>query len=176
MSMSRAIDKGRVLRTLCSADSEKLLQFYLGMNFQQRRARFGAAVSNESIERFCRGIDWTRIIVVGRERSYCLEAVIEIHPLVASWDIAEIALANMVPAGRSRIIAELLQIAAFAAGRRGCSMLKMLGCSDLAELLPILWCMGNVVCEEDCVSVGLEDYVSQAWTPLTNYNSNCNHV
>jgi hypothetical protein len=153
-----ALDKGRSLKTLDTADADMLSRFYLGMKFAERRARFGAAMSDESIRRFCRAIDWSRVIAIGRVRSHCLEAVIEVHPLGASWDTAEIALASAVPAARSRIFAELLQIAAFAAGHRGCSTLTMLLNSENQELLPLLAGMGNVVFVEDQVSVDIADY------------------
>ena len=174
MNASIVVDKGREFRALCPVDTPKILQFYLGMNFQQRRARFGGAVSDDSIRHFCRQMDWHKTIVVGRERGYCLEAVIEIHSLNANWEIAEIAVANIMPAGGSRINAALLQIAAFAAGQRGCSMLKILDCSDRAELVPILLCMGDVLEEEDWISVEIQDYAFPAWFPSDN--SNCNHV
>jgi hypothetical protein len=153
-----ALDKGRSLKTLDSTDAAMLSRFYLGLKFAERRARFGAAISDESIQRFCRAIDWGRVIAIGRVRNHCLEAVIEVHPLCASWDTAEIALASAMPAARTRIFAELLQIAAFAAGHRGCSTLTMLLNSEDRELLPLLAGMGNVVFMEDHASVDLGDY------------------
>ena len=153
-----ALDKGRSLKMLESADAEMHLRFYLGLKVGERRARFGAAISDEAIRRYCRAIDWSRMIAIGRVRTCSLEAVIEIHPPCASWHTAEIALASAVPAARTRIFAELLQIAAFAAGHRGCSTFTMLLNSADRELLPLLADMGNVVHVEDHIAVDLGGY------------------
>src|SRR5258707_14218845 len=78
--LAAVLDRGRSLKALDSADADMLSRFYLGLKFAGRRARFGAAVSDESIRRFCRAIDWSRVVAIGRVRSHCLEAVIEVHP------------------------------------------------------------------------------------------------
>ena len=154
------IDKGRTSRILSSLDAGRLLQFYQGLNFHQRRARFGAAISNESIAQFCQSIDWNSVIIIGRVRAYCLEAVVEIHPLCSAWRDAEITMANVVPIGRDRIFAQLLQLAAFAAGDRGCSILMMLLTPEDREWLPLLADLGTAVIDNNHLSVDLGDYTA----------------
>jgi hypothetical protein len=129
---------GRSFQFLASNDAHRLETFYLSLDFDDRRARFGGGQSDESIIRYCRTIDWKHAVVVARGSSHLLDAVLEIHPLSRDWDRAEITLTSPLDCDRNRIFAELLQLAALTAGARGCKTFVMYlneGCFDNVGML-----------------------------------------
>jgi hypothetical protein len=129
---------GRSLRFLTANDADKLKAFYLGLDFDSRRARFGGGQSDESIHAYCRMISWQRAIIIARGSSHLLDAVLEIHPLSQNWNRAEITLTSPLDCDRNHIFAELLQLAALTAGERGCKTLLMYlndGCFNTVGML-----------------------------------------
>jgi hypothetical protein len=128
----------RSLQTLTANDVDRLCAFYLGLDFDDRRHRFGGGHSDESIVTYCRAIDWQRAIIIARGSSYLLDAVLEIHPLVENQDRAEITLTCPLNCDRSSIFAELFQLAALTAGKHGCRKFLMYlneGCSEAIDIL-----------------------------------------
>jgi hypothetical protein len=97
--------------------SALLPSFYL--DFDARQARFGGAVSDDSITRHCRELDSNQAVVPGCIRPTGLTAAIELLPLSSTWEDAE--LAENARIDRIMILGHLLQLAAFAAGKRGCN-------------------------------------------------------
>jgi hypothetical protein len=146
-------------RSLDADDLHALLQpFYLGLDFDGRRARFGCAVSDDSIIRHCRGLDPDQAVVLGCTGPNGLIAAIELHPLLSTWEDAELALADAAVTDRIMILGHLLQLAAFAAGKRGCNTLIVtLGPSE-RELLRLLRGMGRVRVQGDSARVDLGEY------------------
>jgi hypothetical protein len=146
-------------RALSADDLIALLpSFYLGLDFDARRARFGCAVSNDSINRYCRGLDLDCAVVLGCIGPAGLIVVIELHPLSSTWEDAELALAEKTTADRIMIIGHLLQLAAFATGKRGCNTLVVpLGPSE-RDLLLLLRGMGRVRVQGDSARVDLGEY------------------
>ena len=68
-------------RSLSTAELEALLRpFYLGLRFDDRRARFGAAVSDGSIASYCRELPSGEAVVIGCVAPDGLVAVVELHP------------------------------------------------------------------------------------------------
>jgi hypothetical protein len=82
--------------------------------------------------------------------------VLEIHPLSQQWDCAELIAACPCADDAGHIFAQLLQIAAFDAGARGCR--SFLGPSgDISrEILPLLQGLGRVriATTQACVDLG----------------------
>jgi len=143
-----------------SADDliELLPSFYLGLDFDARRARFGCAVSDDSISRYCRGLDLDQAVVLGCVGPAGLIVVIELHPLSSTWEDAELALAEKPTTDRIMIVGHLLQLAAFTAGKRGCNKLVVpLGPSE-RDLLLLLRGMGRVRVQGDSARVDLGEY------------------
>lgn len=129
---------GRSLQFLTANDADRLGAFYLSLDFDSRRARFGGGQSDESIVMYCRKINWQRAIIIARGSSHLLDAVLEIHPLSQNWDRAEITLTSPLDCDRNHIFAELLQLAALTAGERGCKSFVMYlndGCFNPVRIL-----------------------------------------
>ena len=78
-------------RALSAEDKKLLHRFYLDLNSDERRHRFGGAVSDESITRHCAGIDWNSVVVLACFAKQDILSVVELHPVSSTWDRAELA-------------------------------------------------------------------------------------
>jgi hypothetical protein len=76
----------RCYQLLCERYLPRLEAFFLSFDFDQRRAHFGGGVSNRSIGNYCRAIDWSFTIAIGRSSVYCLEAVAMLVSFARSCD------------------------------------------------------------------------------------------
>src|ERR1700754_2199267 len=111
-----------VFKSLTASEiAASLLPFYLGLDFDARRKRFGAAMSDEAIRQHCTRLNLDNAIVLVCEGPEGLIAAIELHPLAYGWADTELAFVSPTDADRTTIVAHLLQLAAFAAGERGCT-------------------------------------------------------
>ncbi|WP_213737671.1 hypothetical protein [Bradyrhizobium sp. dw_411] len=117
--------RSRFYQTLSANDVDRLSAFYLSLDFDSRRRRFGGGQSDDAIVAYCRTANWQRSIIIARGSNHLLDAVLEIHPLSDSWDRAEITLTCPLECDRSFIFAELFQLAALTAGERGCTQFVM---------------------------------------------------
>jgi hypothetical protein len=146
----------RASRFLTAEDADRLTQFYLGFDFAARRGRFGLEVSDGEIIGYCTGIEWRHSLLFARAGACCLEAVLEIHPLSQQWDCAELIAACPDRGDCSQPFAQLLQVAAFAAGQRGCRTFLVPWNDTSREILPLLQGMGRVriATTQACVDLG----------------------
>jgi hypothetical protein len=135
-----------------------LLPFYLGLDFDTRRARFDCAVSDDSITRHCHGLDFDEAIVLGCLAPIGLIAAIELHSLSSDWDYVEFAFAISATKDRIMILGHLLQLAAFAVGKRGCNTLLVPMEFPDREMLDLLRSMGRVCFQSDSAFVDLDEY------------------
>lgn len=156
--LTRPRSYGRYLQLLTANDTDRLEAFYLSLDFDRRRSRFGGGQSDEAIVAYCRMIDWQRVIVVARGSSYLLDAVLEIHPLSENWDRAEITLTCPLDCDRSHIFAELLQLAALTAGGRGCSKFLTYLNDGCSEAISIFGDMGQQSRDGELLSFDISDY------------------
>jgi len=146
-----------VFKSLSQSELEPfLLPFYLALDSDARRQRFGGAVSDEAIGAHCAGIDLACAAVLACLGADGVVAAIELHPLAFGWEQSELALADRARADRITIIAHLLQLAAFAAGARGCT--SLVAQSFPGELLELLRGMGRVRRQDDAVRIEIGDY------------------
>jgi hypothetical protein len=148
----------RASRFLTAEDADRLVRFYLGFDFEARHDRFGAEASDDAIIEYCDAIEWRRSFLIARADPFCLEAVLEIHPLSQQWDCAELIAACPSRGDRSHSFAQLLQLAAFAAGQRGCRTFLVPSNDMLREILPLLQGIGRVRIATMHASVDLSDY------------------
>jgi hypothetical protein len=139
---------------------QSLLPFYLGLDFDGRRRRFGGAVSDDSIRQHCSGLDLERSVVLSCSGEAGLLAAIELHPLTSDWEHAELALAENTEGDRDTIVAHLLQLAAFAAGKRGCTALVIQSCCSERAFIDLLRGMGRVRTRDDLLWLELGEYSS----------------
>ena len=146
----------RASRFLTADDTGRLIRFYLGFDFEARRSRFGEAVSDDAIIEYCDAIEWRRSILIARAGAVDLKAVLEIHPLSQQWDCAELIVACPDDDDRIHCFAQLLQIAAFAAGQRGCRTFLVPLDDTSREILPLLQGLGRVrlATTQACVYLG----------------------
>lgn len=143
-------------RSLSEGEIESLVQpFYLGLGFDARRSRFGGATSDDAIVRYCRELAPKQAMLIGCIEQAGLVAVIELHPCA---DVAELAFASAAGCERLLIYGHLLQLAAFAAGKRGCR--ELLAPVELIEpeVLELLRSMGQVSIRDGIASVDLDEY------------------
>jgi hypothetical protein len=146
-------------RSLSTEDIDGLLlPYYLGLDFDARRARFGGAVSDSSIRQYCQGLDFDRAIVLACLDTANLVAVIELHSIAPDWRCAELVLASSATGDQTTILGHLLQLAAFAAGKRGCAALMLTNEAQNREALALLGGMASTRLQEDDVFVDLDDY------------------
>jgi hypothetical protein len=148
----------RASRFLTADDTGRLTRFYLGFDFEARRSRFGEAVCDDAIIDYCDAIEWRRSILIARAGAVDLKAVLEIHPLSQQWDCAELIAACPDDDDRIHCFAQLLQIAAFAAGQRGCRSFLVPLDDTSREILPLLQGMGRVRLATTQACVDLEGY------------------
>jgi hypothetical protein len=146
----------RASRFLTADDADRLMQFYLGFEYAARRSRFGLEVSDGEIIGYCTGIEWRHSVLIARDAAGCLEAVLEIHPLSQQWDCAELIAAAPDRGDCSQRFAQLLQVAAFAAGQRGCRTFLVPWNDTSREILPLLQGLGRVriATTQACVDLG----------------------
>jgi hypothetical protein len=146
----------RASRFLTSDDTGRLIRFYLGFDFEARRSRFGEAACDDAIIEYCDAMEWRRSILIARAGAYDLKAVLEIHPLSQQWDCAELIAACPDEDDRIHDFAQLLQIAAFAAGQRGCRTFLVPLDDTSREILPLLQGMGRVrlATAQACIYLG----------------------
>jgi hypothetical protein len=148
----------RASRFLTAEDADRLTQFYLGFDFAGRRGRFGLEVSDGEIIGYCSGIEWRHSVLIAHAGACCLEAVLEIHPLSQQWDCAELIAACPDRDDCSHSFAQLLQVAAFAAGQRGCRTFLVPWNDTSREILPLLQGMGRVRIATTQACVDLDGY------------------
>jgi hypothetical protein len=104
-------------RSLSIDDLSSLLpSFYLGLDFDARQARFGGAVSDDSIIRHCRELASNQAVVLGCIGPTGPITAIELLPLSSTWEDAELALAENARIDRIMILGHLLQLAALLRG------------------------------------------------------------
>lgn len=143
--------------TLTDVDvKELLLPFYVNLGFDDRRARFGGAMSDDAVTKHCERLDRHDAIILGCWAPSRLLAAVELHPVTEDWEFTELGIADCAERDRTTIIAHLLQLAAFAAGKRGCTTLLIPSCRG--DLVNILRGMGKVRAGEDEVFVDIADY------------------
>ena len=145
-------------RTLSAEDKKLLHRFYLDLNFDERRHRFGGAVSDESITHHCAGIDWNSVVVLACFARRDIISVVELHPVSSTWERAELALVCKPHSDSQTIIAHLLQVAAFAVGKAGCREILLSSDQATGGTLDILRGMGSVAVDSEYVTVDLGEY------------------
>jgi hypothetical protein len=146
-------------RSLTSDDLRSLLPpFYLDLDFDARRVRFGCAVSDDSIIRHCQGLNLGGGEVLGCVGPTGLIAAIELHPLSPTWEDAELALAETTAVDKIIILGHLLQLAAFVAGKRGCNALVIHMEPSERDLLRLLRGMGRTRLQGDSARVDIAEY------------------
>jgi len=146
----------RASRFLNADDAGRLSRFFLGFDLEARHSRFGDAASDQQIIDYCDCIAWQRSLLIARAGPRGLKAVLEIHPLSQQWDCAELIAACPDADQRHHILAQLLQIAAFAAAQRGCRTLLVPHNDTAREMLPLLQGLGRVriASTQACVDLG----------------------
>jgi hypothetical protein len=158
---SRAGQSTLSFRILTASELHSSLPaFYLALDFDARRARFGGAVSDDAIRRHCRRLDPDGSMVLACSGPEGLVAAIELHRLSSGWEDCELALAEYATADRTTIVAHLLQLAAFAAGERGCATFIIPCWTPNHSLLELLRGMGRVRVHGETVRVELGEYAS----------------
>jgi hypothetical protein len=157
----RASDSTLVFKSLTASEVElSLLPFYLDLDFDERRRRFGGAVSDDAIKQHCRHLNLNDSIVLACLAPAGLVAAIELHPLASGWQEAELALAQCAKADRTTIVAHLLQLAAFAAGKRGCTTFVIPCCLSERGFLELFRGMGRIQMHADEFRLELDEYAS----------------
>jgi hypothetical protein len=156
--LARSRGYSRSLQILTANDVDRLSAFYLSLDFDGRRRRFGGGRSDESIVAYCRTINWERTIIIARGSSYLLDAVMEIHSLSESWDHAEITLTCPLLCDRSPIFAELFQLAALTGGGRGCMKFVMYLNDGFSESINIFGDFGRKSCDGEVLNFDIRDY------------------
>jgi hypothetical protein len=145
-------------RALSADDCDDLGRFYHKLDVGERRQRFGGALSEIAIAQFCRAIQWRRTIMIACVSGARFDAVLEIHQMADGWQRCEIALACRLAGDRAIVIAQLLQLAAFAAGKLGCREFVVPLDESGRTMVPLLQSMGRARIEADTAVIDLGDY------------------
>lgn len=94
--------------------------FYLALNGNARRIRFGCAVSDDSIASYCRGFIATGALGFGCLSGARLVAIVELHSFC---DRGELAFASIAEGDNPAIFRRLPLLATSTAGRLACRSL-----------------------------------------------------
>ena len=147
-------------RTLSAGELRSpLVLFFNSLTFDQRRARFACGMSDDAIVRYCRGLDPDEATVIACISRDTLVAVVELHPVRTLAGCTELGVASSAAEDRLMIYGHLLQLAAFAAGRRGYQ--TFICPVDLFEqdVLALLRGMGHVAVRDGSLYVDLGEYI-----------------
>lgn len=145
-------------KSLAAKDLPSLVSFYLQLDFDARRRRFGGTVSDHSLRQYCAMLNLDRSVVLGCFDPAGLVAAIELHPLIENWEAAELAVAGRHARHTTNIISHLLQLAAFVVGERGCNTLIVPFHSRQFCLIELLRGMGRVRVHDDSARLDVSDY------------------
>jgi hypothetical protein len=152
-------------RALSADDSDQVARFYGELSFEERRRRFGGALSDTALDAFCRAIDWRRTIMIACFNGQRLEAVLEIYQAVASWRCCEITLASRLPGDTAIVVAQLLQLAAFTAGKLGCHEFVVPLDEAGRIMFPLPDSMGRARITPDRALIDIGDYAGRKRPP-----------
>jgi hypothetical protein len=146
----------------CSASeiATSLLPFYLGLDCDARHQRFGAVTSDEAIAQHCKQLNPDNAIVLACAGPEGIIAAIELHALAYGWADTELALVSRSCADQTTIVAHLLQLAALAAGKRGCTTFVVSPYASEHQFLELLRGLGRVRCHADSLRLELSGMVS----------------
>lgn len=75
LNASAGLADGKCYRTLVRHHDGMLHAFYRSLNQEERRVRFGGAVSDDAIARHCDEIDWRSTLVIAFGTAFRLDAV-----------------------------------------------------------------------------------------------------
>jgi len=153
------------VRALTAEDCDQVARFYRELSFDERRRRFGGALSDSALDAFCRAIQWRRTIMIACLSAERLEAVLEISQAVASWRCCEISLASRLPGDNSTVIAQLLQLAAFTAGKLGCHEFVVPLDETGRPMFPLPESMGRARITADHALIDIGDYAGRRRQP-----------
>ena len=103
----------------------QLLSFFLALTADERRERFGKAVTDEAIREWRAGLATSRYCAVGRQRDGMLIAVVELFGEASGWRHAELALCGSRLAEDRSLLVALVRSALFAAEALGASVVTM---------------------------------------------------
>jgi hypothetical protein len=160
LHVSKDLPGGRSFRLLTAHDVEKLQVFYESLAFEERRQRFGAAVSDVAIRRHCAGIDWTSTIVIARTGPYCLEAAATIVSVDAHR--AEVAVACPCLCNPSVVLPKLLRLSAIVVARELCCDEIIVNVDPAPEgLVRMLRDLAPVRLEDDCARIDVRAWRSR---------------
>jgi hypothetical protein len=147
-------------RTLSAGELRSLLgPFFNSLTFDQRRARFGCGMSDDAIVRDCGGLDADEATVIACIARDALVAVVELHPDRTLAGCTELGFASSAAEDRLMIYGHLLQLAAFAAGRRGYHTFMCPEYLVEQDVLALLRGMGHVTFRGDMLCIDLGEYV-----------------
>ena len=145
-------------RLLSRNDVDLLTVFYLGLTFDERRARFGGGISDHAVRHYCRSIAWDDVVVAAIAGRLLLRAVIEIHPLGPFGVGAEIVMPSSGHAVSQEAVAEMARVALAAAGDCGWRRFQVYdGRHVLSALVPLAaangerpWLIAEIADREIC--------------------------
>src|SRR5438552_11315493 len=102
------------------AETGLILAHFLGLDARDRATRFGAAVRDEWIHRYCASLDWAQYCATGRVQGGTVSALVELvgSPTLPDRRL-ELALSIHDIPEREQVRAELLHLAQTTARLRG---------------------------------------------------------
>jgi hypothetical protein len=145
------------LTILSNRQMHRLLTFYFALNFDQRRSRFGAAMSDGAILKRLRFVDWERAVVVVCALGNRIVAVAEMH-FMSSKPCADLAVFGLESPFRSDIWCHLVQVCAFAAGHRQCPSIHVQFNPDFPQSVFLLQSIGEVEFDGETAVCSVEGY------------------
>lgn len=98
---------------LTDSNEREIEAFYLSLDHEARRDRFGAVVSDHSIRSYCQRIDWRSSLLIGFRTQDKLQAL----STTVRVDIAQVENATIATNGAEAAILPLLRLSAIAARR-----------------------------------------------------------
>jgi hypothetical protein len=127
---------GYSFKLLGPQDEAKLEDFFLSLNFDQRRRYFAGSLSNSAIAGFCKTIDWTHTKIIAscmRDRMNGMAALFYTPP---NFETAELSIACSGGRDHPIIVSDLFDLAT-AIAPLGCevSILRDFAMPELIQLI-----------------------------------------
>lgn len=145
LKTSTPLADGRSYRALTRHHEGVLQAFYRSLDAEQRRMRFGCAVSDESIAHHCDTIDWRSTLIVAFGTAFRLDAV----AVNVRIDARRVENATVANRDGAHAVPTLLRLSAVAAGDLFAAERMLVGIDGAGPLLRHLREIGPVVVKDD---------------------------
>jgi hypothetical protein len=145
VKLSAGLPVGKCYRTIGRHHEGLLYKFYRSLNHEERRIRFGGAVSDDAIARHCEEIDWRSTLVIVFGTALRLDAV----AVNCRIDARRVENATVATKVGEQAVPKLLRLSAIATRDFFAAKYMLISLEGASWLIRHLREIGSVVTTED---------------------------